>query len=49
MFDILFWGFIGYALAVLFPVPWISRFILDTWTKVLGKWEQVKANYAAKQ
>ena len=24
----------GYALAVLFPVPGLSRFILDNWSKI---------------
>jgi hypothetical protein len=28
--------FIGYAICVLFPLPWLSRFILDLWVRLLG-------------
>ena len=28
---------IGYCLAVLFPVPWLSQYILDAWTKLVYK------------
>lgn len=27
--------FIGYAICVLFPIPWLSRFIIDLWAKLL--------------
>ena len=27
--------FIGYAICVLFPLPWLNRFILDLWLKLL--------------
>jgi hypothetical protein len=31
-----FYVLIGYAICVLFPVPWLSRVILDAW-KVTGQ------------
>lgn len=37
---------IGYVVAVLFPVPWLSRAILDGWAKLLGQLEKVKAKYS---
>lgn len=43
--DILFWLVVGYLAAVLFPVPWLSRFILDAWSRVLGVYGVVKARY----
>lgn len=36
---------VGYCAAVIFPVPWLSRAILDGWAKVLGQIENVKAKY----
>ena len=34
--SVLFWVAVGYCLAVLFPVPWLSQLVLDAWKKVLG-------------
>ena len=34
--SVLFWVAVGYCLAVLVPVPWLSQLVLDTWKKVLG-------------
>lgn len=31
---IIFWMLVGYCLAVLFPVPWLSQFILNGWKKL---------------
>lgn len=43
--DALFWFIIGYCAAVIFPVPWVSRFVLDMWSRMLGAYETVKARY----
>lgn len=32
---ILFWVIVGYCLAVLFPVPWLSQAILNGWKKLI--------------
>ncbi len=37
MVTILLWAACGYVAAVVFPVPVVSRAILDTWAKV-GAW-----------
>jgi hypothetical protein len=29
--------FIGYAICVLFPLPWLNRFILDAWVRLFNK------------
>lgn len=29
--------FIGYAICVLFPIPWLNRFIIDGWAKLLSR------------
>lgn len=39
---------LGYCAAVIFPVPWLSRAILDGWAKLLGQIETVKAKYSQK-
>lgn len=33
---VLFLIALGYCLAILFPVPWLSQFILNGWRKILG-------------
>ena len=33
--------FIGYCAAIIFPVPWISRAVLDGWAR-LGAWFKSK-------
>lgn len=27
---------VGYVVCVLFPLPWINRFIIDLWAKLLS-------------
>ena len=27
---------IGYAICVLFPLPWVNRFIIDLWAKLFS-------------
>lgn len=29
--------FVGYAICVLFPVPWLNAKIIDIWTKLLKR------------
>ncbi len=36
---------LGYCAAVIFPVPWVSRAILDGWAKLLTKLKEVRAKY----
>lgn len=36
MLEFLFAAAVGYVAAVLFPVPKVSRLILDGWAKLLG-------------
>lgn len=28
---------LGYAICVLFPIPWLNAFIIDVWAKLLKK------------
>lgn len=34
--SILFWVFVGYCLATVFPCPWLSTYIINVWKKLLG-------------
>jgi hypothetical protein len=43
--DSLFLIMIGYCLAVIFPVPWLSRAILDAWSRVLKTVVAAKDRY----
>lgn len=36
--------FLGYAICVVFPIPWLNRFILDGWAKLLSKQSTTPTN-----
>lgn len=36
--------FIGYAICVVFPLPWLNRFILDAWAKLLSRTQDTPTN-----